>query len=245
MINNKTSLPCIDLKSKEEESESERYIFLLFRDKKKQTPEIALAVVSKNGYMLQHVKNQTPEIAFAAVSENGFALSDSKFQTNEIILAAWNQAGDNLLNFSVEKKLNDVITVLLQNNVFVGHVSEEFKLTPFQIAVKYRQLNTMIQLFQHGADIHIKTQDNQRNALAELIYKTDTKNSMLITPIIGALLEMGISPLEPDSKGKTALMLAKDKPEILAVLKAFNLKKLIQSKILESSTANSKQSQKF
>jgi hypothetical protein len=52
--------------------------------------------------------------------------------------------------------------------------------------------------------------------------------------IIGTLLDLGVSPIEKDKDGETAFTLAKDKPEILAILNAFELKNLIKSTITES-----------
>ena len=41
---------------------------------KKQTPEICLAAVKRNGYALAFVKEQTKEICLEAVKQNGYAL---------------------------------------------------------------------------------------------------------------------------------------------------------------------------
>lgn len=63
---------------------------------RKQTPEICLAAVKKDGMALEYVKNRTPEICLAAVKNYGFALRYVNNPTFEICMAAVMQDGNAL-----------------------------------------------------------------------------------------------------------------------------------------------------
>jgi uncharacterized membrane protein len=210
-----------------------------------ETPEIALAAVKKDGWALGFIKNETPEIALAAVTTNWTVINIVDNQTPEIIEAAWNKSGDDLLNFASERGITGTIDYLISKNVPVDHLSKNYTETPFQLAVINLHCESLIKLHDHGADIHIINFNFQRNVLADLICRTETGKYDRALKTINTLLEIGVSPLEPDSKGFSALNHAQNKPEILAVLNAFSLKKLVESTISKSSQSNTKSRQGF
>jgi uncharacterized membrane protein len=202
---------------------------------KDQTLEVILAAVNQDGEALQYVDKQTTEITIAAVSKDGYAIQYAKERGDEIILASWHRSGDDLLNFSAIKNLTDVINFLISKNVPVDNVHKKLSKTPFQLAANYFSKDALLVLGNHGANIHIKTKDSYRNVLSEMINNFENHDDIdKAIATISVLLEMGISPTEQDKDGCTALTLAKDKPEILAVLKAFQIKKLINTNITES-----------
>ena len=73
----------------------------------KQTPEICLAAIKRDGWALIFVHNQTPEICLAAVNQNGGALKHVHNQTPEICLAAVKQ--DSYALRYVEERIFDEI----------------------------------------------------------------------------------------------------------------------------------------
>jgi hypothetical protein len=216
------------------------WAFFLVKD---QTSEIALAAVSQSSNILQHVNEQTEEIALTAVSKNGYMIGYVKEITKIIISVARAQVGDDLLNYSAKNNLVDAINFLIVQNVPVEHVSEKYPLTAFQLAAKHSKKDALLILSNNGANIHVKTEDRQRNVLSEYVADFcdyDEMGEALSTDIgeaittISTLLEIGVCPKEHDKDGNTAITLAKDKPEILAILNAFELKKLINSTISKS-----------
>jgi hypothetical protein len=200
-----------------------------------QTPEIALAAVAQNGYALQYVKNQTHEIALVAVSENGYAIQFVNKKSQEVLFKAWKQAGDRLINFAADNNLIDIVDFLISKNVYIDHISEYDPFTPFQIAAQHLNNDIIMLLSNNGANIHVKNKESQRNVLSEFVacfcVNPHIDDQFLI---LRTLLKIGVSPTEQDKYGNTAIALAKDKPEILAILKAFELKKLITSTLSES-----------
>ena len=60
---------------------------------KEQAPEICLAAVQQNGWVLKFVKDQTPEICMAAVQNTWWALAYVREQTPEICMAAIRKDG--------------------------------------------------------------------------------------------------------------------------------------------------------
>jgi hypothetical protein len=202
---------------------------------KNQTPEIANTAVSQNGLALEYVKDQTREIVLAAISQNGYAIQYAHERSKEVILAAWNKVGNGLINFSARHNNTDVIKVLIGMDVPVDHVSERYPLTAFQIAANYCKTDAMLLLHNHGADIHLKNGKGNRNALSDLVANFHGSDDMDVALVaISTLLEIGVSTSERDNRGKTAIMLAEDMPIVLALIKAFELKKLISSTILKS-----------
>jgi hypothetical protein len=200
-----------------------------------QIPEIVLAAVSNNSDALQFAEKQTHEIILAAVSLNGYSIEYAKEVSQEIILAAWRQAGDDLLNFSAGNNLIDTIDFLISRNVLIDHVSNKEPCTPFQLAASNLNKDVLLMLNNNGANIHVRDNYSQRNMLSEVIAKFQSNiNRDKCLQTINTLLEIGVSPTDQDKNGETAMILAKDKPEILAILKAFELKKIITSTISTS-----------
>jgi ankyrin repeat protein len=195
-----------------------------------QTEETCLAAARKNGHSLIYIKNQTPDIVLAAVSQNGFAIGRSKLITEDIVLAALFQAGYELLNYSAMNGINEVVSILLKNEVPVDHVNKRYTSTPFQLATANDHIACMVMLAEFGANIHIKEISYNSNCLCNVIYNINTEDS-LCAPTIVTLLELGVSPTEKDNKGDNAILLAIDKPEIDAVIKAFTIKETIKSMV--------------
>jgi hypothetical protein len=235
---------------------------------KNQTQKICLIAVSQDGWALKHVQNQNLEIAIAAFSDDYRTIECIKYQTHEIALAAvsinanclhlitnrtpeiidaaWNQKGNDLLNYAGERGLTNVIEFLLNKNVPVDHTSKHYPLTAFQCSIESCKTDVLLTLFNHGADIHIKRTDTGRNSMSELIYSFEHANKLQdIISTITKLLEIGVSPFEQDIKGNTAITFAEEIPEIMVVIKAFNLKNLIMSTISEPVAQKTKRNSQF
>jgi hypothetical protein len=214
----------------------------LIRDK---NPAICLAAVSQNPHALKFVENQTDEIVQLAVSKNGYAIEHAKNINFEFVTAAFISKGNDLLVFSVSRGLDDIVDQLMRLNISIDYKSKLYPFTAFEKAVNLEDVNRMFSLRDHGANIHLKKTGSQRNLLAEVIFKTKNKDVDKKIPVIAALLSMGVSPNEYDLEGKTALMLAQDKPEFLSVIKAFNLKKLVESTLKEIDAPHQPRKQHF
>jgi hypothetical protein len=72
------------------------YISWTLKFIKKQSNDICLEIVKKDGWALQYVKEQTDPICWAAVRNHSFAIMYVKNQTEEICLAAVKQNGNTL-----------------------------------------------------------------------------------------------------------------------------------------------------
>jgi phosphosulfolactate phosphohydrolase-like enzyme len=219
---------------------SEEGSALVYVKYKNKTPKILLTAVSQNGMTLKNVENQTKEIALAAVTQNGYAMRYVKEMNQEVILAAWSQVGNDLLNYSARCNNIDAINILLEKNLPVDNVSKDNPLTPFQYAAKSYDKNALLILSNGGANIHIKSKNEHRNVLSEIIKDFNDYWADEAIATICVLLEIGVRPTDKDIHGDTAITLAKDKPEILSVLKAFELKKIIKSTLSKThQTVNS------
>jgi hypothetical protein len=232
-----------------------------------QTHEIALAAVSQNGLSLAYVINKTPEIALAAVLNHGYALKYVTHQTPEIIIAAtssilapieyakgiedevtlslFSRHGFDFINIAARLGLSDTFKTLIKNNVPVDCVQYKDSSTAFEIAALNFKTETVQVLFDGGANIHFEMGDCKENILSYIITSLEEKDIKEAIPTIVTLLNIGIDPLEKDSDGKNAMMLAKNIPEILNILKAFNLKKLVASTIEKPTGFSAKKSTYF
>jgi hypothetical protein len=210
-----------------------------------QNPEIALAAVIKNPFAISCIEDQTTELSLAAVSVDGFAIKYIKNQTDEIIFTAWKQIGDDLFNYSCNHGLTIITDLLLKNNIDINHVSTRYPLTAFQQATINSNLQMMASLHKHGADIHIRTPEFQRNIMAEFIINSSYIDNEKVISTIVLLLEMGISPKDTYGKGRSAILLVKKKPEIMHLFKAFEIKKLIESTIKSTQDVSKKKKNTF
>jgi ankyrin repeat protein len=200
-----------------------------------ESAEIALAAVYQNSLALRYVKNQTPEIVLEAVSQDGYLIVHAEKITKVVSLAAWNQVGDDLINYSAQYNLIDTIDLLISKKVPIDHISAEYPITPFQFAARYHNKEALLILSNHGANINIKNKFSKRNTLSDVIFHSCGGKLMEIElATISTLLEIGVSPTKKDKEGNTAFTLAKDKPEILSILNAFALKKIIKATISKS-----------
>lgn len=89
-----------------------------------QTPELCLAAVQKNGFVLEFVKEQTPEICLAAVKRNGLALQFVKEQTPEICLAAVQKNGE-ALQFVKEQTSEICLAAVKRDGWALNYVKEQ------------------------------------------------------------------------------------------------------------------------
>jgi hypothetical protein len=228
---------------------------------KEKTDEIALEAVSQNGLALNHVKDQTLEIALAAVSQNGTAIKyvnvtnvnslsieslrkiESRNVPEIIVSAAHKNIGDDLLNIACIENWIAIVESLLSKNININHTSEKYKFTPFQFASISGNSEMMRILESHGANIYIKSQNSQRNVLAETVQSAANYPSDRHITAVTMLLDMCIDPNEKDVHGITAVMLAENKPEILSIFKSYNVKKLVQDTISVTKITNSKKRQ--
>jgi hypothetical protein len=96
----------------------------VLRHVKEQTPEICLAAVQQNGNALKYVKNQTPEICLAAVQQNGYAVEYVKEQTPEICMAAVQQIGM-ALEFVENQTPEICLAAVQQNGLVLVYVKEQ------------------------------------------------------------------------------------------------------------------------
>jgi ankyrin repeat protein len=224
--------------------------------------EIALEAVSNNGLALQYVFHQTLEIALAAVSQNGSAIKyvyidsinsvlmeswkkEPRNVPEVIISAAYKNTGDDLLNIASSENLIAVVESLLSKKINIDHTSKTCKSTPFQLASKSGNPELMRILESHGANIHIKNNKSQRNVLAEIVQSAVNYPGKRHIAAVTTLLDMGIDPNEKDVHGITAVILAENKPEILSIFKAYNIKKLVQETISASQSINTNKRQGF
>jgi hypothetical protein len=218
-----------------------------------QTSDIVLAAVSQNGYALRHVKKPTLKIALAAVTQNGLAIqylkpngfSEKQIKMLDVIVfEAHKNVGNDLLNYAISGGWTWIIKPLLSKDIDVNHTSELYELSPFQMACRECcHVDVMHMLKNKGANIHIKRSESQRNVLADTVANIKNHPNTKLIPVVIALLDMGIDPNEKDVKGINAIMLAENKPEILSVFKAYNLKKLVQETIAASQVTISKKRQ--
>lgn len=229
---------------------------LVLRSDFPQTQKLALAAVFQNGLALQYVKNQDPEIALTSVLNNGDALEFVINQTPEIILAAttsylapivhvkkfteaitlslYKSYGVQFLFDSVRKGRSEVIKTLMENNVPVDIVNLGYALTPFQVAALSHNEKAVQLLFDFGANTNLKIGKSQANILSYMISNLGRSDIERAIPTIITLLNIGIDPLELDFNGRSATMNAQNKPKILQIIKAFNIKKLVESTIKTS-----------
>jgi ribosomal protein L24E len=208
-----------------------------------QTEEIALAAVSQDGHALQFVTNKTERIQCAAIHQNAFAIKYSEKITEEIMLVALGKWGSNLLHFASTEGLTDVVAYMISQNFDVNEESATYCQTPFELASRFFHVGTMRKLIEHGANIYSKNPGSQSNILCEVIENIPSQVIDKHINAVALLLDIGISPTEPDENGITAMILAKEKPEIMSVLQSFQIKKLIQSTISSPVNARSKKKQ--
>ena len=107
----------------------------------KQTPELCLSAVKKNGIALRYVKEQTPEICLAAVKQEGIALLYIKEQTPEICLAAA-QKNDYVFQYIKEQTREICLELLQKDGCLLKYVRKQ---TPELCMVAVRQNSQALQ----------------------------------------------------------------------------------------------------